>query len=92
MVVYPAGEYCEIDGDMYEVLSSGWNPESAATWTMVLSPCDGRTHAIEMHDTHPIMCRNAPLPPRPPAPASAPEYRELNNALKAVGVGASWLR
>jgi hypothetical protein len=92
MIVYPVGEYCEIDGDVYEVLSSGWNPESAATWTMVLLPCDGRTHAVEMHDTKPVMRRNGLLPPKPVRPAPAPEYRELDTALKAVGVGESWLQ
>jgi hypothetical protein len=65
MIVYEVGEYCEIDSIVYEVLESGWNPDKEDTWTMVLRPCDGRIHLVQVHDTDPTMRFGGELPPMP---------------------------
>lgn len=65
MIVYEVGEYCEIDGIVYEVLESGWNPNKEGTWTMVLRPCDGRINLVQVHDTEPEMRFGGVLPPMP---------------------------
>ncbi|MGI4984118.1 MAG: hypothetical protein ACRYGL_12465 [Janthinobacterium lividum] len=74
MIVYEAGEYCEIDSIVYEVLESGWNPEKSGTWTMVLRPCDGRVHQVQVHDTEPVMRFGGELSP-PPPPAALVEKK-----------------
>jgi len=81
MIVYEVGEYCEIDSIVYEVLESGWNPEKAETWTMVLRPCDGRVHPVQVHDAEPVMRFGGELVPMPPA--SAPIEKKSGRRPKA---------
>jgi hypothetical protein len=75
MIVYEAGEYCEIDSIVYEVLESGWNAEKAGIWTMVLRPCDGRVHPVQVHDAEPVMRFGGELVPMPPPPSVAVERK-----------------
>lgn len=81
MIVYEAGEYCEIDSIVYEVLESGWSPEKAGIWTMVLRPCDGRIHLVQVHDAEPVMRFGGELRPMPPP--SAPIEKKPGRRPKA---------
>lgn len=81
MIVYEVGEYCEIDSIVYEVMESGWNPEKTGMWTMVLRPCDGRIHLVQVHDAEPEM-RFGTLPPMP-SPSAPIETKKSGRRPKA---------